>query len=106
MTEEEARANITRRLSCMDATMASPGTACPVIQNESKSSSSTTTTQQEYNVYAQPIDPKNNMPQEANQLPAPGQSKSLSTDRVKSNIPKVRYVTIHVTLLIMNMVGC
>lgn len=42
----------------------------------------------EYNVYSQPIDPKNNMPSTANQLPSPGQSKSLSTDRVKSSIPK------------------
>jgi hypothetical protein len=47
---------------------------------------------QEYNVYSQPIDPKNNMPQTANQLRGPGQTKDLPTDRVKSSIPKVRYV--------------
>jgi Cytochrome c/c1 heme lyase len=108
LTEEEARANLTRRLSCMDATMASPGTGCPIKEPQETIKSSTMfggggqgggcpvnngrQQQQhpEYNVYAQPIDPKNNMPQEANQLPAPGQTKPLSTDRVKSSIPKVR----------------
>ena len=42
----------------------------------------------EYNVYSQPIDPTNNMPQVANQMPAPNQSQSLSTHRVSSTIPK------------------
>ena len=41
-----------------------------------------------YNVYAQPIDPKNMMPATANQQPAPGQAKPLSVSRVQSNIPK------------------
>ena len=44
----------------------------------------------EYNVYSQPIDSTNQMPSVANQLPAPGQSEELSTDRVKSSITKVR----------------
>jgi Cytochrome c/c1 heme lyase len=107
LTEEEARANITRRLSCMDATMASPGIGCPIKEQETIQVPTSIISsnsggggcpvkagrqqQQEYNVYAQPIDSKNNMPQEANQLPAPGQTKPLSTDRVKSNIPKVRH---------------
>lgn len=43
---------------------------------------------QQYNVYSQPIDPKNNMPSTANQLPAPGQSEALSTNRIQSSIPK------------------
>lgn len=34
------------------------------------------------------LDPKNNMPLEANQQPCPGQRKLLSTDRQVSNIPK------------------
>eukprot|EP00879_Flechtneria_rotunda_P013240 GHRR01013825.1.p1 GENE.GHRR01013825.1~~GHRR01013825.1.p1 ORF type:complete len:146 (+),score=24.20 GHRR01013825.1:707-1144(+) len=34
------------------------------------------------------LDPKNNMPLEANQQPSPGQRKPLSTDRVQSTIPK------------------
>jgi hypothetical protein len=34
------------------------------------------------------LDPKNNMPLEANQQPCPGQRKPLSTDRMQSNIPK------------------
>ena len=41
-----------------------------------------------YNVYAQPIDPKNQMPATANQQPAPGQVKALETARVQSTIPK------------------
>eukprot|EP00887_Chlorella_sp_A99_P007666 scaffold20.g7666.t1 len=34
------------------------------------------------------LDPKNNMPLEANQQPCPGQRKLLSTERVQSTIPK------------------
>lgn len=34
------------------------------------------------------LDPKNNMPLEANQQPCPGQRKPLSTERMQSNIPK------------------
>lgn len=45
--------------------------------------------QQEYNVYSQPIDPTNQMPKVANQLPAPGQTEELSTNRVSSSIAKV-----------------
>ena len=64
-------------------------------------------TGQVYNVYNQPIDatsssqinvsgisraglldPKNNMPLEANQEPFPGQRKLLSTQRQESTIPK------------------
>ena len=72
--EAQARAKITRRATLQDGAMASPGGGCPVT---------------EYNVYSQPIDPKNNMPRVANQLPAAQQSKNLSTERVKSSIPKV-----------------
>ena len=74
LSESEARAKITRRASVQDGTLASPGGGCPVT---------------EYNVYSQPLDPKNNMPRMANQLPAPQQSKALSTERVQSSIPKV-----------------
>jgi len=42
----------------------------------------------QYNVYSEPIDPKNNMPATANQELAPGQRLSLPTERVKSSIPK------------------
>lgn len=53
-----------------------------------------------YNVYSQRVDsksgtvaedelnPDNNMPTNPNQEPAPGQKSPLSTDRVKSTIPK------------------
>ncbi len=34
------------------------------------------------------LDPRNNMPLQANQAPCPGQRKPLSTERVASNIPK------------------
>ena len=43
---------------------------------------------QQYNVYSQPIDPSNNMPSLANQLPAPLQTQPLSTLRIPSTIPK------------------
>jgi Cytochrome c/c1 heme lyase len=46
----------------------------------------------EYNVYSQPIDPTNQMPAVANQLPAPGQTEELSTSRVSSSISKVGVV--------------
>ena len=42
----------------------------------------------QYNVYNQVINPSNNMPLAANQLPWPGQRKSLSTARAVSTIPK------------------
>jgi cytochrome c heme-lyase len=42
----------------------------------------------EYNVFAQPIDPKNNMPLHPNQIPAEGQAKPLPTERISSTIPK------------------
>ena len=54
---------------------ASSGGGCPV---------------KEYNVYSQPIDATNQMPANPNQLPAPGQQKELSTNRVTSSISKVR----------------
>ena len=76
LSEEEAKAKIARRATALDAGFASPGGLCPVQHRE-------------YNVYSQPIDPSNNMPQNPNQLPAPEQTANLSTDRVKSNIPKV-----------------
>lgn len=64
----------------------SSSSSCPVKH----SSSSSPQQQQQYNVYSQPIDPKNQMPAVANQLPSPQQTESLSTERVKSTIPKVR----------------
>ena len=41
-----------------------------------------------YNVYNQRLDPTNNMPVVANQLPWPGQRELLSTERVPSTIAK------------------
>jgi hypothetical protein len=58
---------------------------CPVNHGGASSSRARGTV---YNVYAQPIDPKNNMPATANQQPAPGQEAPLSTHRVQSSIPK------------------
>jgi cytochrome c heme-lyase len=57
------------------------GGGCPIKAGGSKS-------QQAYNVYSQPIDPTNQMPAVANQLPAPGQKESLPTEREQSTIPK------------------
>ena len=42
----------------------------------------------QYNVYNSRIDPRNNMPFAANQLPWPGQRKELSIARAVSTIPK------------------
>ena len=58
----------------------SSGGGCPVKGGGNKT--------QAYNVYSQPIDPTNQMPAVANQLPAPGQTENLSTERVQSTIPK------------------
>lgn len=41
-----------------------------------------------YNVYSQKIDPTNQMPVAAQQLPSSGQSMNLSKERVMSSIPK------------------
>lgn len=60
----------------------SDSSGCPV---KSKAGSEGLTV---YNVYAQPIDPTNQMPANANNKPAPGQITPLSTDRVVSRIPK------------------
>lgn len=74
-----------------DATAHNParGTSsgCPVKHQEQP--------QQQYNVYSQPIDPTNQMPAVANQLPSPQQTQELSTERVKSTIPKVRVRAVH-----------
>lgn len=59
---------------------------CPVKGN--KSSTEKYKNPNQYNVYSQKIDPKNNMPVNANQDMAPNQTVPLDTTRVKSNIPK------------------
>lgn len=61
---------------------------CPVSHDNARKEDGCPVKHSEYNVYSQPIDPKNNMPKIANQLPAPGQSKELPTERVHSTIPK------------------
>jgi hypothetical protein len=109
ISEEEARARITRRASLQDGVMASPAGGCPVKAPAARATAAATrgagsgggcpVKQQHqhqpqqhsaYNVYSQPLDPQNNMPSSANQLPTAQQSKDLSTDRVSSTIPKVR----------------
>jgi Cytochrome c/c1 heme lyase len=66
-------------------TRPSSGGGCPVKQQKNISAH-----HPEYNVYAQAVDPTNQMPFQPNQLPAPTQSVPLSTERVASTIPKVR----------------
>lgn len=66
---------------------------CPVKHDRSmnykkEDTSSASALNTMYNVYSQPIDPKNNMPAVANQLPNASQRTKLSTDRQKSTIPK------------------
>jgi cytochrome c heme-lyase len=69
------------------------GSSCPIPESQRS---------KVYNVYNQVIqpnesvdtkgedllDPRNNMPLEANQKPCPGQKELLSTQRIQSNIPK------------------
>jgi hypothetical protein len=62
---------------------------CPVMRKKDKI----------YNVYSQEINPDNNMPFNANQLPAPGQKKPLSTERVTSGIPKGASYSQHTPLI-------
>jgi cytochrome c heme-lyase len=59
--------------------------ACPVLHKKNGEGGGT-----QYNVYSQAIDPTNQMPASSviNQLPAPHQTVELSTERVKSTIPK------------------
>jgi len=61
---------------------------CPVKDASSESSTRDGCPVREYNVYSQPIDPTNQMPKVANQMPAPSQQKELSTSRVSSGIAK------------------
>ena len=84
MSEQAARDAVSSKIADSGDNQSSGG-GCPVKHSKSGS------THPEYNVYSQPIDPTNNMPKVANQLPAPNQSKALSTERVASTIPKVCY---------------
>ncbi|GMH68777.1 hypothetical protein TrRE_jg10799 [Triparma retinervis] len=60
----------------------------PTPSNADDQSSKCPVKSQIYNVYSQPIDPKNNMPVHANNLPSSNQSSNLSTHRERSTIPK------------------
>ena len=66
------------------------GGGCPVKHTTTSDTNSSTQQYPAYNVYSQPINPNNQMPSETiiNQLPAPTQTVELSTERVKSTIPK------------------
>lgn len=61
---------------------------CPVLNRGGAGENRTSSISIQYNVYNQPIDPRNNMPASANQAPFPGQKVLLSTERIQSNIPK------------------
>jgi Cytochrome c/c1 heme lyase len=82
----------TKPLSKDDLTQSSDGSlrpkdGCPVKHDRPPQTGGCPV--KEYNVYSQPIDPTNQMPAVANQLPAPGQKEELSTNRVSSSIAKV-----------------
>jgi len=62
-------------------------TTCPVSGASTKSPNSYKNSDV-YNVYGEKINPDNQMPLNPNQLPVPGQIYKLSTERMKSNIPK------------------
>ena len=66
-----------------------PSGACPVKHsNKAPDATGCPVKHQQYNVYSQPIDPKNQMPAVANHLPSPFQTTDLLTERIQSNIPK------------------
>jgi Cytochrome c/c1 heme lyase len=95
LTPEQARSSAANETSPIvepaptpSATKPSSGGGCPVKQKSNNASAHQH--HPEYNVYAQAIDPTNQMPFQPNQLPAPTQSVPLSTERVASTIPKVR----------------
>jgi Cytochrome c/c1 heme lyase len=102
LTEEQARAKVGTTMSesspLVVVAAQEPRGGCPVKQSaaavaqeqEAGGCPDQRQKQPEYNVYAQPLDPTNNMPSNPNQLPAPTQSTPLSTERVASTIPKVR----------------
>lgn len=77
--------------------------ACPPAESPSNTTSSSTTTSSQFSSMSgksmdgcpmsgasrdQSIDPKNQMPVQPNQQPAPGQRFALPTDRYRSSIPK------------------
>lgn len=75
------------------------GSSCPIPEPKRTNDSTKNVI---YNVYNEVIsgevvgqdspedllDPRNNMPLQANQKPCPGQKELLSTERIRSNIPK------------------
>ena len=63
----------------------SSGGGCPM---KGSATSSGENTVKVFNVYAQEINPLNQMPYNVNQLPTSDQKKPLSTERVRSSIPK------------------
>eukprot|EP00548_Thalassiothrix_antarctica_P013114 CAMPEP_0194167866 /NCGR_PEP_ID=MMETSP0154-20130528/3013_1 /TAXON_ID=1049557 /ORGANISM="Thalassiothrix antarctica, Strain L6-D1" /LENGTH=451 /DNA_ID=CAMNT_0038878865 /DNA_START=1 /DNA_END=1356 /DNA_ORIENTATION=- len=71
---------------------------CPVQHNKKNKNGITKYNEEEKqkkealsykNVYSQDISQVNNMPSQANQLPAPQQEEELSTERIPSTIPKI-----------------
>ena len=74
-----------------DLTQQADGSLAPKQKQNTETSTGGGCPVKEYNVYSQPIDSTNNMPKVANQLPAPGQKKDLSTERVQSSISKVSF---------------
>jgi cytochrome c heme-lyase len=77
----------TSNTAAVDTTTAaansSSGGGCPVKHAAKQSSP-----YPQFNVYSQPMDSTNQMPATPNQLPAPQQNVTLSTERVPSSIPK------------------
>jgi cytochrome c heme-lyase len=68
-----------------------PESACPVRSSSSSQGSDAKNhykNQNVYNVYNQKLDPTNNMPSNANQVPSDGQMLPLEKNRVASTIPK------------------
>lgn len=85
VTQETSSSGCPVRHDSSAAPDTNDGEGCPVKHNPSSSSSE----HPEYNVYSQPIDKTNQMPKGVKtQMPTPGQKAEISTERVKSTIPK------------------
>lgn len=94
LSEKNKSQSTTRKRKAGAHTMqkVSGGGGCPYSGRDDKSSSTSkepdSALSKKYNVYAQEIDPRNQMPVNPNQVPAEDQSVPLSTHRAAAAIPK------------------
>lgn len=92
MSKEEIAAFMSQHRASQAAAAAAgdaaSSSAAPEEASEAPSKPTAASPAPVYDVYGQEIDPSNMMPSTPNDLPSPGQSGRLSTDRESSSIPK------------------